>query len=269
VPDREAWLRRRLGYVPILELTGRSEADLLAQLGDRRPRAVGTVRTALPALVAALRAGVLDGRPAHVVVPLRQVREDRCVRELRRLGVAVWGRYDVAGAGLVGLGTPAGCAPVPGVPVRVVGEDGQTLPTGVAGELVVEGTVHSGDLVRLDPSGDLQYLGRLADLAHWAGLTVNAYALERRICGYPDVHDVAVLVRADPRRIAARAYVAGTDLRVAQLRVLLRRDLGRDAVVPGVELVDEVPRTPAGDVDRAALPKWPSGEHGPEQRGRR
>ncbi|MEV6560873.1 benzoate-CoA ligase family protein [Nocardia sp. NPDC051756] len=118
----------------------------------------------------------------------------------------------------------------------------------------------TGDCVRVE-DGRYWYLGRLDDLMKIGGLWVSAHVIEADLMGHPDVSEVAVVASsAGPtNRIKAYAVPARpvTDSERAELIAELRRwcaERLRAEQVPHVfELVESLPKTPGGKVQRFAL----------------
>jgi acyl-CoA synthetase (AMP-forming)/AMP-acid ligase II len=112
--------------------------------------------------------------------------------------------------------------PMADVEVRVVDPDtGEDRPPGEPGELlcrsytttlgyyekpaetaeaiVEDGWMHSGDLARLRPDGDIVFMGRLKDMLKVGGENVAPAEMEGRLRELDGVVDVAVVGHPDPR----------------------------------------------------------------------
>jgi o-succinylbenzoate---CoA ligase len=116
------------------------------------------------------------------------------------------------------------------------------------------GWLHTADLGRLDEDGRLRVLGRRDQVVVSGGLNVPGPAVERMLGKAPDVRDVAVVGCPDPEwGEVVTAVVVTTDGDEPDLTAL------RDLVEPrawaprALVVVDELPRTPNGKVDRAAV----------------
>ncbi|MFE9257354.1 amino acid adenylation domain-containing protein [Streptomyces sp. NPDC006879] len=111
----------------------------------------------------------------------------------------------------------------------------------------------TGDLVRYRPDGELSYLGRQDFQVKVRGQRIELGEIEAALRGRPEVGDAVAMMHGD--RLVG--YVTGTapgDIDHAELRDHLRRTL-TDAMVPSSFVVlDAIPRTPNGKVDRRALP---------------
>ncbi|MFI9275592.1 amino acid adenylation domain-containing protein [Kitasatospora sp. NPDC052896] len=187
-----------------------------------------------------------------------------------------------------GTRAPSIGRPIAGVRCYVLGRDQRPLPDGVDGELYVGGAgvargylgrpaltaerfvpdpygripgarlYRTGDLVRREADGALRYLGRLDHQVKVRGLRVEPGEIEHLLLGHPAVAAAAVTAhRAGTAAATLVAYVKavpGQQVGAAELRAHLRGRIPQ-ALIPGHFLtVDQFPLTPAGKVDRAALP---------------
>jgi acyl-CoA synthetase (AMP-forming)/AMP-acid ligase II len=119
-----------------------------------------------------------------------------------------------------------------------------------------DGWVHMGDLGFIDEDGYLHVSGRLKDVVIRGGTNVNPYDVENAVRSHPDVVDVCVVGRPD-RELGERVQafvVARRPLGVAELRAHLDAlGLARYKWPEFVEVVDELPLSGPGKVDRRAL----------------
>ncbi|MFF0543426.1 non-ribosomal peptide synthase/polyketide synthase [Nocardia thailandica] len=179
--------------------------------------------------------------------------------------------------------------PLAGLAVRVLDSRLRPVPVGVPGEIYVSGgqlargylarpdltaarfvadpygapgtlAYRSGDLARWTADGDLEYLGRADQQVNLRGFRVELGEIEAallRCC--PRLREVAVVVRADlvdePRIVAyAVPAVAGEPVEVAAVRAELAHTLPEHMLPAAIVLVDRIPLTVNGKLDRAALP---------------
>jgi O-succinylbenzoic acid--CoA ligase len=158
--------------------------------------------------------------------------------------------------------------------VTVVGEDGDPVPRGETGELVVSGAVvspryhddpeataasrgphgfHTGDAGFRAASGRLYVHSRLDDQISTGGELVDPGEVADAVRTHPDVTDAAVVGLPDDEwgeRVAA-LVVGGVDAEA--LDDHLRDRLAGFKLPRVVGLADDLPRTDSGTVDRAAL----------------
>ena len=117
----------------------------------------------------------------------------------------------------------------------------------------------TGDLVRWRNDGQLDFCGRTDNQVKIRGFRIELGEIEARLRQHPDIRDAVVTTHHD--RLVA--HLAGEpDLTTDRVRDWLAERLP-EYMVPGVLLVlDELPRTVGGKVDRSRLPD-PDG-HRPE-----
>ena len=121
-----------------------------------------------------------------------------------------------------------------------------------------DGWYRTGDLGRVDPDGTVYILGRLKELVNRGGLHVSPTEVETAVRLHPAVADAAVVATPDPvlgeavcACVVAAPAAAMPDL--AGLRDFLAASLARHKLPDELCLVDTIPRTKIGKVDRPAL----------------
>jgi crotonobetaine/carnitine-CoA ligase len=165
--------------------------------------------------------------------------------------------------------------------VRVVDEDGNELPQGQVGEIVVRGVpgrtimkgyykdpeettktivdgwLHTGDNGLLDELGYLHFLDRKKDVIKRAGENVSATEVERTLLEHPKVSLAAVIAVPDPiRDEAVKAFVV-----VAEGETLTEDDvvshcserLAAFKVPTVIEFREALPLTSVGKVEKKLL----------------
>ncbi|HEX6355903.1 non-ribosomal peptide synthase/polyketide synthase [Actinophytocola sp.] len=113
----------------------------------------------------------------------------------------------------------------------------------------------TGDVVRWNVAGELEYLGRLDHQVKIRGFRIELGEIEAALLGHGDVADAVVTVRQEEsghKRLVA--YVVAPALDVADLRGFLGRTLPDYMVPSAFVALDELPLNTSGKLDRAALP---------------
>ncbi|WP_169946526.1 non-ribosomal peptide synthetase/MFS transporter [Microbispora sp. H11081] len=181
------------------------------------------------------------------------------------------------GAGSVPLGRP-----LPGVDCYIVDPAGRPLPAGVPGELWVGGPsvargyvnrpdlteqrfvpdpvtgtrrcYRTGDRVRLNAEGLVEFLGRVDDQVKIKGFRVELGEVKAALQEQPGVMEAAVLPVGEGHSRRLAAWVAPATVDLAVVRAGLRERLPGYMVPSAIAVLDELPLTPIGKIDRARLP---------------
>ncbi|HEV3050200.1 MAG TPA: amino acid adenylation domain-containing protein, partial [Longimicrobium sp.] len=111
----------------------------------------------------------------------------------------------------------------------------------------------TGDRIRWNADGTLEYLGRLDHQVKVRGFRVETGEIEAVLRRHEDVADCVVMARADADEQRLVAYVVG-QARAEALRAHVRQSLPEYMVPSAFVFLDALPLTPNGKLDRKALP---------------
>jgi natural product biosynthesis luciferase-like monooxygenase protein len=184
---------------------------------------------------------------------------------------------------------PIGC-PIANTQVYIFDAFGQPVPVGVTGELFIGGAgvargylgraeltaerfvemplvgeAHSrlyrtGDLARFLVDGTVEFLGRADRQIKLRGYRIELDEIENLLSEHPAVSQAAVIIHGaqngDARLVAYLvADASGAKIDLAEMRQHLSRHLPDYMVPADFVVLEQLPFTPNGKVDRKALPK--------------
>lgn len=134
----------------------------------------------------------------------------------------------------------------------------------VANPLGADGSrmYRTGDIVRrLPDSNAIEYVGRSDFQVKVRGFRIELGEIDAVVTAYPDVEFAVTVARSGEDGVAAATilvtYVlptAGADLDVVEVREWLKTRLPRHMVPAQLVVLEELPLTPVGKLDREALP---------------
>jgi acyl-CoA synthetase (AMP-forming)/AMP-acid ligase II len=174
-------------------------------------------------------------------------------------------------AGTVGIAFP-------GQQIRIVDPAGNAVPTGVDGEVtidgpnvmrgylgrpdetarvIVDGWLHTGDIGHLDADGYLTVVGRSKDMIIRGGENIYPKEIEDVLTGDPAVLEAAVIgVLDDKWGETVAAYVQprpGHAINPEALQALCARNLAGYKRPTTIIVVDAIPKNAVGKTDKAPL----------------
>ena len=116
----------------------------------------------------------------------------------------------------------------------------------------------TGDLARYLPDGNIEYLGRIDNQVKVRGFRIELGEIETVLSQYPHVQASCVISREDiPGNKSLVAYIVSQKeqtLTVSELRCFLKEKLPEYMVPNAIVILELLPFTPNGKVDRRALP---------------
>ena len=176
--------------------------------------------------------------------------------------------------------------PIEGVRIYLLDEQQEPVPRGIVGEAYIGGAgvargyfrrpdltaerflpdpfgqdggrlYRTGDLARLGLDRQLDFVGRADQQIKVRGYRIEMGEIETSLLAMPEVGDCAVMMREDhpgDKRLVAYVVARKGDLDRELLRTKLRRVLP-DYMVPSIwVIIENLPKTSNGKLDRARLP---------------
>jgi acetyl-CoA synthetase len=150
--------------------------------------------------------------------------------------------------------------PVPGWEVAIIDDKGNVVPPGTVGEIAVKRRgewFRAKDAGLMDKDGYFWHKGRSDDVIISAGWTISALEVEDALLKHPDVQEAAVIgVPDELRGHIVKAFVVGrrkgNDFE-EELKGFIKKTLSAHEYPRTIQFVDELPKTPAGKVNRETL----------------
>ena len=171
--------------------------------------------------------------------------------------------------------------PIPLEEWRIVDEQGRDMPQGESGELLVrgpnvmqgyfedpeqtaatidaDGWLHTGDVAAMDEEGRLRILDRIKDIVIVGGFNAYPVEIEIMLGQHPALAEVAVIGLPDERmgEVTAACVVPkpGHGLTLAELTEWARERMANYKVPRHLFVLDDMPRTPLGKIQKFELRK--------------
>jgi len=187
-----------------------------------------------------------------------------------------------------GLAPPPIGRPIANTRIYILDDHLDPAPIGVGGELHISGTglargylnrpeltaerfvpdhlsatpgarlYRTGDLTRYLADGNIEFLGRIDGQVKIRGFRIEPGEIEATLAGHEAVREVVVIAREDqPGEKRLIAYVGAESretVTAGDLRAFLRERLPDYMTPSAFVLMDTLPRTPNGKIDRKTLP---------------
>jgi amino acid adenylation domain-containing protein/non-ribosomal peptide synthase protein (TIGR01720 family) len=252
-----------------------------------------TMMVTVPSVMSELlRLADLPASLGTVILGAEPLSQDLVRRVYRQRGVRrvfdFYGPTETTIASVVALRSDSDTAnigsPIANTQVFVLDRHGNPMPLGAAGELYIGGAglargylnrpdlmaaafvpnplgegrlYRTGDIVRFRRDGKLEFLGRRDHQVKVRGMRVELGEIEATLARHPSVREAVTAVhrgRGETQRIHAYVVPQG-DARppIEELRVFLRSKLPSYMVPSTITVLDRLPLTRTGKLDRSAL----------------
>ncbi|MBG1265874.1 non-ribosomal peptide synthase/polyketide synthase, partial [Nostoc sp. WHI] len=177
--------------------------------------------------------------------------------------------------------------PLPNVKLHILDQNFQLVPVGVIGELCIAGVgvgmgyindlqrtnekfipypfsdakserlYKTGDLARYLSDGNIEYIGRIDNQVKIRGFRIELGEIEAVLNAHPQIQQAVVIAREDVpgnKRLVTYLVPSDESLTTKQLREFLKGKLPEYMVPSAIVILESLPLTPSGKVDRRALP---------------
>jgi acyl-CoA synthetase (AMP-forming)/AMP-acid ligase II len=163
--------------------------------------------------------------------------------------------------------------------LKIVDDNGTTLPPGGTGELCIggpgmmlgyykrdsadalcDGWFRTGDLARCDGDGFHTILGRIKDVIRRSGENISATELEIVLCAMPEIVEAAAIPVPDPMRgeevkvcVVLLPGLDHADLPPERILGFCRRHLARFKLPRYIAFFSSIPKTASGKIAKQVL----------------
>jgi len=178
--------------------------------------------------------------------------------------------------------------PVPGYKVRLVNEEGEDVPDGEVGELLVQAPsaaegywnqrsktrqtfqghwTYTGDKYTRDVDGRYTFCGRSDDMFKVSGIWVSPFEVESALIAHPAVLEAAVVQEADsdgllkPKAFVVLRPDCKTDGLYEALKEHVKQKIGPWKYPRWIDVVDSLPMTATGKIQRFKLREGGTAKH--------
>jgi len=168
--------------------------------------------------------------------------------------------------------------PLPGQQIRIVNANGEDVPNGAAGEVlvagpnvmrgylnrpdetaktIVDGWLHTGDVGRLDEDGYLMLVDRAKDMIIRGGENIYPKEIETVVYQLPGVAEAAVVGRANPvygeDPVLFVSLTSDADLTADKISEHVGGSLSKYKLPVQIAILDGLPKNPIGKIDKPTL----------------
>lgn len=169
---------------------------------------------------------------------------------------------------------------LPGQQIRIADADGNDVPVGQSGEVlvkgpnimrgylnrpeetaktIVDGWLHTGDVGRLDEDGYLILVDRAKDMIIRGGENIYPKEIETVVYQLPEIAEAAVIGRANSKYgeepVLFVSLNSGMAASADTISEHLGRSLSKYKLPVAITILDDLPKNPVGKIDKPALRK--------------
>jgi len=154
--------------------------------------------------------------------------------------------------------------PIPGKKIQLLDSDGNSVPQGELGEIVVRRRgewFRTKDAAYVDADGYYWHKGRVDDVIISSGWTISPVEIEDVLKKHEAVKEVAVIGVPDKKRgqIVKALIVTngkhGDDALTKELQDFIKKRLSKHEYPKSIEYINEIPKTESGKFRRKVLKK--------------
>jgi len=241
--EKVSWRRLLVGVEPIPE-------QLLVRIGDKIPNlqvinGYGPSETTICTALYSVNTEIVSNRNTPIGIPVQNTVAYILNTHLQPVPIGVPGELHIGGAGLAGgyLNRPELTAEK-FIPNPFSDEPGARL-------------YKTGDLGRYLPDGNIEFIGRIDNQVKIRGFRIELGEIETVLGQHPVVRESVVIAREDiPGDKRLVAYIIPTEQTVdtSEIRRFLKRKLPDYMMPTAFIMLEAMPLTPNGKIDRHALP---------------
>ena len=170
---------------------------------------------------------------------------------------------------------------MPGIDAVVIGDDGERVPAGETGELIIrgpnimkgyfnkeaetadvlkDGWLHTGDMAKIDEDGYIYIIDRKKDLVIVDGMNVYPREVEDLVNRHPLIEESAMVGLSDgmgsERTVIFLKKKEGSSVDEDEVRGFIKGNLARYKIPRRMVFIEEFPKTATGKIRKVELKKW-------------
>lgn len=128
-------------------------------------------------------------------------------------------------------------------------------PTATAQTIDPDGWLHTGDIARIDEKGSLRIVDRIKELIKYKGYQIAPAELEALLLTHPAITDAAVIPVPDEEagEVPKAFVVTNASITPEEVTRFVADQVAAYKKVRAVEIIDEIPKSPAGKILRRVL----------------